>query len=490
MAFEVKDSLTQEEVESGLRQVIKDGLTSQAMITLTGGAFLVAFALELGASNFVIGLLAAIPPLAQLIQLPSILLVQKLRNRRGIVVVSAFLSRIFWLLIALVPFLFSLRGGLMFFLVAMFFQAAFGAVSNASWNSWMRDLVPDDRLGSFFSKRMRLATGLAIVVSLIGAVYIDFWKEWVAGYELEGYSILFFIGFGVGMLGVYFISTIPEPRMAPMETGILRLFLKPFRDPNFRNLIRFLGSWNFAVNLAAPFFTVYMLIRLKMGMSSVIGLSVLSQVTNFAFLRIWGRLSDRFSNKSVLAVSGPLFMLCILAWTFTTLPGKYALTVPLLIAIHIFTGISTAGVTLASGNIGLKLAPKGQATSYLVANSLVNSLAAGLAPVLGGKFADFFSEHELSWTLKWTGPGVKFTLPTLDLQQWDFLFFLAFLMGLYSIHRLGAVREAGEVEEEVVVRELVAESRELVRNLSTAGGIRQMVQLPVSLFRQLTGKQK
>lgn len=34
-------------------------------------------------------------------------------------------------------------------------------------------------------------------------------------------------------------------------------------------------------------------------------------------------------------------------------------------AIHIFMGISTAGATLASGNIGLKLAPKGQATAYL-----------------------------------------------------------------------------------------------------------------------------
>lgn len=56
------------------------------------------------------------------------------------------------------------------------------------------------------------------------------------------------------------------------------------------------------------------------------------------------------------------------------MPEKHMFTFPLLIIIHIFMGISMAGVTLASGNIGLKLAPKGGATAYLAANSLVNSL--------------------------------------------------------------------------------------------------------------------
>jgi hypothetical protein len=68
MRFPVKETLAEEEIQSGLRSVIKDGLASQTMVTLTGGAFLVAFALKLGASNLVIGLLAAIPPLTQLMK--------------------------------------------------------------------------------------------------------------------------------------------------------------------------------------------------------------------------------------------------------------------------------------------------------------------------------------------------------------------------------------------------------------------------------------
>ena len=41
------EDLTQDQVDSGLAYVIKDGVASQAMGILTGGAFLVAFAVKL-----------------------------------------------------------------------------------------------------------------------------------------------------------------------------------------------------------------------------------------------------------------------------------------------------------------------------------------------------------------------------------------------------------------------------------------------------------
>lgn len=292
MQFAAKDTLTEEEVQSGLRAVIRGGMASTSMATLTGGPFLVAFALKLGASNLVIGLLAAIPPLAQLLQIPSIYLVERIRNRRAISMTASTGGRVFWLFIASIPLVFSRESGLTLLLVAILLNAAFTAVSNCSWNSWMPALVPQERLGAFFSRRMSMSVGLGI-----------------------------------------------------------------------------------ALSLAAPFFTVYMLKRLQLDLSLIIAFTILSQIINIAFLRIWGGFSDRFSNKSVLGVSGPLFMGCIIAFTFTAMPERHILTLPLLVLIDIFMGISTAGVTLASGNIGLKLAPKGQATAYLAANSLVNSLA-------------------------------------------------------------------------------------------------------------------
>jgi len=235
---------------------------------------------------------------------------------------------------------------------------------------------------------------------------------------------------------------------------------------------------------------VYMLKRLGLSMSFIIGLSIVSQVMNFMFLKVWGRYTDRFSNKSVLAICGPLFILSILAWTFTTMPERYFLTIPLVVAIHIVMGLSSAGVSLASGNISMKLAPEGQATAYLATNTIANSIAAGIAPILGGKFADFFSGRELAWTLEYTSPGGTFALPTLNLQQWDFFFAIAFLIGLYSMHRLAMIKESGEVSEKIVARELVTEVRSQVRILSSVEGLRQMVSFPLAMIRNLNVKAK
>jgi MFS family permease len=217
-------------------------------------------------------------------------------------------------------------------------------------------------------------------------------------------------------------------------------------------------------------------------MTSVIGLSVLSQLGNLAFMRIWGAFTDRYSNKSVLLFSGPLFVLCILGWTFTTMPEKHFLTIPLLIAIHILMGVFGAGVGLASGNIGLKLAPREQAASYLTARNLVNSLLASAGPILGGKFIDFFEAREFSLTLNWVSPAAERAFQAISLKGWDFFFLFAFVIGLYAIHRLVLVKETGEVEEKVVMNQFVVEVRRTMRNFSSIEALRYMVALPFSLL--------
>jgi MFS family permease len=483
MIFRPKPQLDNQDVEKGLKSLLVDGSASQIMATFTGGVFLVALALEFGASNTTIGFLAAIPALVQLVQIPSTYLIQRLRNRRLITVVAAFFSRSPWILVALVPFLPGKTAGLSIVILAVFLSSIFGSVAGCSWSSWVRDLVPENRMGSFFSKRTRLAIGLGLVISLLVGVYLDWWKKGHPDNVILGYSPLFILGFIAGMIGVIYLAMMPEPAMKPAEMGFIKSLFQPFKNKNFKRLLVFLGCWSFTVNLAAPFFTVYMIGRLETGMSLVVILSVVSQAFNFGFLGIWGRFTDKYSNKSVLAVSGPLFMLCILAWTFTTFPEKHFLTVPLLFVIHIFMGIATAGITIASGNIGLKLAPKGTATAYLAAIGVVNAIAASIAPIIGGRFADYFSSRGLSLTFNYTSPKTDMVIRTLDFRSWDFFFVLAFLIGIYAMHRLSMVEEEGEVDDQVLRNELVGAIKQPLRSLSSAAGIFQILSFPMRLLR-------
>lgn len=90
-----------------MNTILKEGLTTEAMTTLTGGTFLVAFALLLGANNFQIGLLASLPTLTNVFQLTSIWLIRKYNNRRAVSVICSILARVPLLLIGLLPFVFG-----------------------------------------------------------------------------------------------------------------------------------------------------------------------------------------------------------------------------------------------------------------------------------------------------------------------------------------------------------------------------------------------
>jgi len=480
MRFKVKDQLNDDDIQSGLRTFMKDALATQMMNTLTASTFIVAFALLLGASNFIIGLLASIPLLAQLIQIPAIQLVETYRIRRAIYVYAATTSRVFLLGLVIIPFIIPFSGAIIFLILVLLFRAVFAAVSTCSWNSWMHDIVPQESLGDFFSKRMALATILAIPLGLVSGFYIDYLSLVSPDTVLFGFSIIFLLGFCAGLIGVYFISKISEPKINPpsKESRFFKRLKIPFEDTNFKHLIYFLAPWNFAVNLAAPFFTVYMLILLQLPILYIIIFAVISQITSLAFLRIWGRLSDQMSNKSVLGLSGTLLIFSIFGWTFTTLPTAHLLSVSLLVLIHILIGISTAGVTLASGNIILKLSPKGKGTIYLSATSIINSLAAGVAPILGGILVDIFIFTEFSLNLSWISPTFGLIIPIISIRYYDFLFIIAFFIGLYSIHRLAYVKEVGEVKRREVLHALVSEVRNSTRQLSFLRGLRNLFHIP------------
>jgi MFS family permease len=430
-------TLTDKEIAKGLRNVIRDGLASSVMSTLTGSVFLVAFALTLGASELVIGLLATIPYLSNVIQIPTIYLVEKYRVRKSITMMAAAASRAFLLVIAVIPFVVPFTLALPLVLIALVLNSILASIGGCSWNSWMHDLLPVSELGRFFAKRMLLSTAISIPLALAAGFFITWWKVTFPAMELVGYSILFLGGFVAGLIGVMFIHSIPEPTMdgCGRMPHLKELVRKPFNDRNFKNLIIFLTSWNFAVNLALPFLTVYMLTTLGLSTSTVVVFSVISQISSLAFFRIWGQLSDRYSNKSVLRISGPIMIGCFLIWASTVLFQSLPIIVPVVIGIHILMGMATAGVNLVSGNIGLKLAPKGEATSYLASASLFSSLAAGTAPLLGGMVAMY-------------------------VQNWEFFFLMAFVLGFVSLHRLTLVKEEGEVQEGIVVKELLVEMKE------------------------------
>ena len=187
----------------------------------------------------------------------------------------------------------------------------------------------------------------------------------------------------------------------------------------------------------------------------------------------------------MLSLSSSLYFLVILGWTFTTLPDRHAFTVPLLALLHMLMGIASAGINLSTTTIRMKMAPRAQAMTYLTAASLAANLGAGISPWLGGAFADFFSVRHLEIAVQWVDPVRTVGFPAVFLTGFDFLFTIAFVLGLVTLGVLSGLREEGEAESGVVMAELASQTRENLRVLTSVPGLSFVASLPVRSLRRL-----
>lgn len=456
--------LTDQQVQTGLTDFINEGLAAEAMATFTGGTFLVAMAVLLKASNFQIGLLAALPTLTNVFQLLSIWLVQKYKNRRAISVVCSFLARVPLFIIGLLPIFFSTTTSINAVLFFLFFHYLGTSVSGASWNSWIKDLVPEKILGSYFSRKTRITQILNVTLSLAVAMFIDHIKSHFPQYELLTYAGMFIIGGVMGMVGVYFLAKAPEPKTTLEDTKLFELLGKPLKDVNFRNLLTFHSCYAFATSLALPFFVVYMMKTIGLSFAWIIFLGLLAKFGSIFSLKFWGTFSDKYSNKTIIRICAPTFITCIVSWTFAAMTTNHVISIILLIFIHIVSGISAAGIDLAINNMAIKLAPRNEAISYISARNIVVAVFAAAGPMAGGAMADFFASHHLTWNIQWQGPAGISTFNLLELQNWNFFFVISAILALLSIRLVKRIKEQGEVHKDTVT---------IVMKKSVSRGIRK-----------------
>ena len=487
-------TLTDQDVRLSLRMMVLEGMASGAVFSVASGGFMAAYALALGANNLQVGILAALPFVTQVAQLPAVLAVERYRARKAIGVPALLAAHLMWAPIGAVPFVLDTPGAAAVAVVIalLALRGLFAPVWATTWTSWMRDLVPQDVLGSYYARRLAVITVSMAVVGLGGSFFVRWWQGASAPEEaVFAYSFLLIGGaLTFGIAGPMFALRAKEPSMpAAAESGrsALGVLAEPLRDRNFSQLVRFLFAWSLVSNLAIPFFAVYMLKELGYSLSAVIGLTVLSQVTNVLFVRVWGPMADRVGSKPVLSLSASLYLLVILGWVFAGYPEPHFLTLPLLAVLHMFAGVAAAGVALTMSTLTLKVAPAGKATPFLSAASIAASVGAGIGPVAGGLMADFFAVRSLEIDLSWTSPNGVWELPALSLTGFDFLFVIAFVIGLLSLNLLVALRERGELSRESALDELGSRVGPVAQAVSSVPGLGAVSAFSYGFLKRVPG---
>lgn len=469
MRLQPESTITPDALATGQRALVRDAAWASVTGSLSGGVVLVAMALQLGAGPLAIGVLGAIPFVAQLAQLPAVALVERVRQRKKLGVLALAVARLLIFSLALLP-LWPPEVGLSLLIGAQLCIAALGSTAACAINSWLHQLLPRVGLGSFFARRLLWATGMSCVATLAVGLLVE---HAPGGNRMLAFS-LSFAGAGLaGLMSTLYLARCPEPVM-PRNGAPAPLWAQlraPFADKNFRALLRTQATWSLATNLVAPFLALYLIRQLGYGLSTVTALWAASQVSNTLTLFSWGRVSDKLSNKSILMVAVPLYFGCTLGLVFVPAGPPGGLQLGMLFGLHVAMGAAGGGIGLATGNLGLKLAPQGGATAYLAAIGLSSAVAGGTAPLVGGALAQWFSERQLSLVVRWVSPSHTQEMSVLSFAHWEFLFAISALLGLYVLHAAYSIQEGGDVSERRVIQELGLEALRTVNHLSSIGGV-------------------
>jgi MFS family permease len=364
------------------RPLLVDGVLSRLMDALSGGAILAGLGLLAGADNLQLGILAALPFLAQVVQLPAVGLLLRLRDRRRIVVLCAGLARLLLLLLAI---LLVVRPAVLdapLLLATMAALAVLAVVATAAWNWWMRDLLPPEELGSFFSQRLRGATLVSIVALLgAGAVLDAFTAD---GNAARGYAVLLGLAGLAGRGGVAALARTPHapPPPSPSARRSLQRMAHAFRNAP-KGVLAALSLSTVAATFALPFTAVYLLRGLGYSYLLVVSMSVLSLVAYLLALRGWAHVSDRHGDRSLLALALATLGLALAGWVAAGWAPGWGLTA-WLAGLHFLAGFALGGIELANTNLLLRTTPADEAAAHLAVVSVVRAAVAGLGVVAAG----------------------------------------------------------------------------------------------------------
>ena len=280
--------------------------------TAIGGAPFSLFAKALGASEFQIGLLAALPFLASLVSMPASILTERTGNRKGLFLWSTYAQRALWFPIALIPLLLIGRGGAVgaFMLLVLLMYCA-GAVGGPGWLSWMADIVPQRVRGKYFSRRRQWGILSAIPTALAVGWLLDHIAPIQAGgllnlpATLRWCAIIFMCSAVFGIVDIFFFRYVPDVPMEPQRRVPMRhLLAQPLRDRQFLWFAAFVATLTFAVSFMGQFVTFYLIDKIGVtGTGIQMMLLVAPMIAQLLVLPLWGNAADRMGKKPVLAIA-------------------------------------------------------------------------------------------------------------------------------------------------------------------------------------------
>ena len=362
-----------DKIRNSLRYSFIDGAFFSVMYGFGDSCFS-AYAVFLKATNFQIGLLSSLPGLvSSLFQIRTPEWTERI-GRSRVMRWGVFVQVLLWAPIILIPFVFQgnpvpwLIGAVVLYLLS-------SSVAAPAWSSIMSQYLPPDKRGRYFSWRQRIHGTITLAATFLAGFVLHAFPR----HSIHGFTLLFSAAMIARFFSWYYLSRMHEPRLVrkPGTYFSFRDFLRRARKSNFAKFVFFVGAISFAVNLAGPFFSVYMLRELNFDYLSYVLINTTPTLAMLLSLPAWGRHADRAGCMKVIRLTSLLLPLLPLMWLVSA-------SKPYLIFIQIVSGFAWAGFNLAASNFIFDAVSEVKRVRCIAYFNLINGLGIFFGATIGG----------------------------------------------------------------------------------------------------------
>jgi len=385
------------------RDVAWYGVLSGVSATFTG-----VFALRLGASNLLVGLLTSLPALINvLFQIPAARLIERQQDRRRILLVSGFWLRLPVFLIALVPLLRAGQAEAVVYITALGTIPA--AVGNVAFTALLADVVaPRDR-ARVVSVRNALLSAVTMLAVLASGRALE-----ILTFPIN-YQVIFTLAFLTSLASLYYVGrvAIPHPEPQPSReastpasggcavspqrgqqgTGPAGAGQRATERLNLRQWLctlaaqrgymRFaLGAfvYHWGLYLPQPLYTIYKVRELGLSEGWIGTLSMVESAITIVAYYAWGKIAARRGSRSVLLFG-------ILGVAFYPLGTALSRSAQPLLLVVLVSGLFVPAWNLGLFNGLLEVTPAERRATYVAIFNTLMNVPAFIAPLIGTTIA-------------------------------------------------------------------------------------------------------
>jgi MFS family permease len=403
--------LTEAAVKDTKKYSILEGIFFNGMYLSTQGFIMLNLALYFNANPFFIAIISILPTATQILQIFTKKLYSFFKTRKKTLMTSIIISRTSMIFLP-VAVLLDLRNPYIFTAI-IFIYSLFAPFVTNTWTAAMVEIINNNERGKYFGKRNFFISISSIFFTLIYGIFLAM-PDKKTGYFILSLSVSISAIITVFLMNKHYI-----PDFKPSTQKIS--YKEIFKNKDFITYLKFVSVWLFSLEFLKPFFEYFRVKTLGSDPRFLANIGVLTAAISMFLFIIYGRLSDKYGNRTILRLG--IFFATYNALLYLTLTDDY-FKVSLVLS-GIFDAVGFTAINLCFLNLLMEVS-KEPAEGYIGIYSVVVGATAILAGFCAGILGTFINE------------GVIYVLGE-KIYTIKLAFIIGFLLRLFSILRLTSI---------------------------------------------------